>query len=294
MPEIRWTWAGATPYMAGMNGHPFIKMHGLGNDFVVLDARKRPIALNPDQVREIADRHKGIGCDQVILLENTGTGLADVSMRIFNADGGEVEACGNASRCIAALLMDELKRDHVIIETMGGLLDAEEGTDGEIVIDMGRVKRDWRDIPLKEAVDTLHVPVSMGPLSDPAAVNVGNPHAVFFVDDVSKIDLAAIGPKIEHHAMFPERTNVEIVQVVSPKKIRVRVWERGTGITMACGTGACAALVAANARGLTERKAEVELDGGKLTVEWLKDEHVVLSGPAEVSFAGTLPRHLSS
>lgn len=277
-----------------MNGFPFIKMHGLGNDFVVLDARARPIALDSAQVREIADRHTGVGCDQVILLEKTGTGLADVSMRIFNADGGEVEACGNASRCIAALLMDELQRDHVIIETVSGLLDAEEGAEGEIVIDMGRVKRDWRDIPLNEAVDPMHVPVSMGPLTDPVAVNVGNPHAVFFVDDVAKIDLASLGPLIEHHAMFPERTNVEIVQVVSPKKIRVRVWERGTGITMACGTGACAALVAAHARGLTERKAEVELDGGSLTVEWLKDEHVVLSGPAEISFSGTLPRHLLS
>ena len=209
--------------MAGMNGQPFIKMHGLGNDFVVLDGRQKPVALKPDQVREIADRHTGVGCDQVILLENTGTGLADVSMRIFNADGGEVEACGNASRCIAAMLMDELKRDHVIIETTGGLLDAESGADGEIVIDMGRAKREWRDIPLKESVDTLHLPVSSGPLDDPTAVNIGNPHAVFFVDDVSKIDLAAVGPKIENHAMFPERTNVEIVQVISPRKIRVRL-----------------------------------------------------------------------
>lgn len=275
-----------------MNGYPFIKMHGLGNDFVVLDAREKPIALEPERVREIADRHKGVGCDQVILLEKTGTGLADVSMRIFNADGGEVEACGNASRCVAAMLMDELKRDHVIIETVGGLLDAEEGSDGAIDIDMGRVKREWRDIPLKEQADTLHLPLEVGPLSDAVAVNVGNPHAVFFVDDVAKIDLAKFGPRVETHEMFPARTNVEIVQVISPKKIRVRVWERGTGITMACGTGACAALVAANLRGLTGRKAEVALDGGTLTVEWLKDEHVVLSGPAEISYTGTLPRHL--
>jgi len=280
--------------MAVMNGVPFIKMHGLGNDFVVLDGRAAPVALDPERVRDIADRHKGVGCDQVILLEKTDTGLADVAMRIFNADGGEVEACGNASRCVAALLMDELKRDHLIIETKSGLLDAEEGPNGAITIDMGRVKLDWRDIPLREAVDTLHLPISMGVLSDPVAVNVGNPHVVFFVEDAESIDLAVVGPLVEHHPLFPERTNVEIVQVVSPDRIRVRVWERGTGITLACGTGACAALVAAHRRGLSGRKAEIVLDGGVLSVEWLKDDHVLLSGPAEVSFTGSLPReHLS-
>lgn len=277
-----------------MDGVPFIKMHGLGNDFVVLDARGGPVDLDPARVRGIADRHKGVGCDQVIVLEKTDTGLADVSMRIFNADGGEVEACGNASRCVAALLMDELKRDHLIIETKAGLLDAEEGPDGAITIDMGRVKLDWRDIPLRDAVDTLHVPISMGPLSDPVAVNVGNPHAVFFVGPQENVDLAVIGPMLEHHPMFPERTNVEVVQVISPTRLRVRVWERGTGITLACGTGACAALVAANRRGLSERKAQIVLDGGTLLVEWLKDDHVILSGPAEVSFTGSLSRELLS
>jgi diaminopimelate epimerase len=277
-----------------MNGFPFIKMHGLGNDFVVLDGRGGALALDSGQVREIADRHKGVGCDQVILIEKTGTGLADVAMRIFNADGGEVEACGNASRCIAALLMDELKRDHLIIETKSGLLDAEEGPDGAITIDMGRVKLDWRDIPLSEAADTLHLPISMGPLSDPVAVNVGNPHAVFFVENAESIDLPVVGPLLEHHPLFPGRANIGIAQVLSPKKIRVRVWERGTGVTMACGTGACAALVAANRRGMAGRKAEIVLDGGSLTVEWMKDDHVMLSGPVEVSFTGNLPRHLLS
>jgi diaminopimelate epimerase len=277
-----------------MNKVPFIKMHGLGNDFVVLDGRGRHVSLDPGRVRDIADRHKGVGCDQVILLEKTDTGLADVSMRIFNADGGEVEACGNASRCVAALLMDELKRDHLIIETKSGLLDAEEGPNGAITIDMGRAKFDWRDIPLRDAVDTLHVPVSMGSLSDPVAVNVGNPHAVFFVADAEAVDLATVGPRLEHHPMFPERANIEVAQVLSSSRIRVRVWERGTGITMACGTGACAALVAAHRRGLTARKAEIVLDGGVLSVEWLKDDHVVLSGPAEVSFTGSLSKEMLS
>jgi diaminopimelate epimerase len=277
-----------------MDGVPFIKMHGLGNDFVVLDTREMPLRLNAAQVRGIADRHKGVGCDQVIVIEKTDTGLADVGMRIFNADGGEVEACGNASRCVAALLMEELNRDHLIIETKAGLLDAEGQANGAITIDMGRAKLDWRDIPLREAMDTLHLPLSLGPLSDPAAVNMGNPHAVFFVKDAEAIDLATLGPKLERHAMFPDRANIEIAQIISPEKIRVRVWERGTGITLACGTGACAALVAANRRGLASRKADIVLDGGVLTIEWLKDEHVLMSGPAAISFKGQLAKELLS
>lgn len=277
-----------------MNGVPFIKMHGLGNDFVVLDARATPVQLSASKVRGIADRHKGVGCDQVIVIEKTDTGLADIAMRIFNADGGEVEACGNASRCVAALLMEEMHRDHLIIETKAGLLDAEEGANGSITIDMGRAKLDWRDIPLSQAVDTLHLPLSLGPLSDPVAVNMGNPHAVFFVKDAEAVDLAALGPKLERHAMFPERANIEVAQVISPERIRVRVWERGAGITLACGTGACAALVAANRRGLALRKAEIVLDGGTLTVEWLKDDHVLMSGPTEISFTGRLTTELLS
>ncbi len=277
-----------------MDGVPFIKMHGLGNDFVMLDTREMPLRLNAAQVRGIADRHKGVGCDQVIVIEKTDTGLADVGMRIFNADGGEVEACGNASRCVAALLMEELNRDHLIIETKAGLLDAEGQANGAITIDMGRAKLDWRDIPLREAMDTLHLPLSLGPLSDPAAVNMGNPHAVFFVKDAEAIDLESLGPKLERHAMFPDRANIEIAQIISPEKIRVRVWERGTGITLACGTGACAALVAANRRGLASRKADIVLDGGVLTIEWLKDEHVLMSGPAAISFKGHLAKELLS
>ena len=277
-----------------MDGVPFIKMHGLGNDFVVLDTREMPLRLNAAQVRGIADRHKGVGCDQVIVIEKTDTGLADVGMRIFNADGGEVEACGNASRCVAALVMEELNRDHLIIETKAGLLDAEGQANGAITIDMGRAKLDWRDIPLREAVDTLHLPLSLGPLSDPVAVNMGNPHAVFFVKDAEAIDLASLGPKLERHSMFPDRANIEVAQVICPEKIRVRVWERGTGITLACGTGACAALVAASRRGLASRKADIVLDGGVLTVEWLKDEHVLMSGPAAISFKGQLAKELLS
>ncbi len=271
-----------------MSALPFRKMHGLGNDFVVLDARTRPLAVSADQARAIADRHTGVGCDQLIVVEPPRDHLADAFMRIRNADGGEAEACGNAARCIAALIMAETGAGHAVIETVSGLLDAEAAAGGLVAVDMGRVRLDWRDIPLAEPADTLHLDVVAGPLADAVAVNVGNPHAVFFVEDVEKVPLATFGPMVEHHEMFPEFTNVGVAQVEGPDRIRLRVWERGVGITRACGSGACAALVAANRRGLTGRAAEVVLDGGSLRIEWLIDDHVVMTGPVAESFSGTL------
>ena len=271
-----------------MDGLSFTKMHGLGNDFVVLDARAAPIAIGERQARAIADRHAGVGCDQLIVLEPPASDLADVFMRIRNADGGEVAACGNATRCVAAVLMREKKADHVIIETAAGLLDTEAADGGQVRVDMGPVRLDWREIPLAEAIDTLHVPIDVAPLRDAVGVNVGNPHAVFFVPDAEAVPLATVGPIIERHRLYPERVNVGVAQVQSEDEIRLRVWERGAGITMACGTGACAALVAANRRGLTGRKATVTLDGGPLLIEWLPDNHVVMTGPVAVSFRGVL------
>lgn len=272
---------------------PFTKMHGLGNDFVVLDARAAGLTLSRAQVRAIADRRNGVGCDQLIVVEKPKSGLADAFMRIHNADGGEAGACGNATRCVAAMLMDEKHADHAIVETAAGLLDAERAGTGAnhlplISVDMGRALLDWREIPLGQACDTLHVPVSLGPLADGVATNMGNPHITFFVADAGAIDLAALGPKLEHHAMFPERANIGVAQILSRARIRLRVWERGAGITLACGTGACAALVAAARRGLSERRAELVLDGGSLTIEWLPDSHVLMTGPVATSFAGTL------
>jgi diaminopimelate epimerase len=274
---------------------PFTKMHGLGNDFVVIDARRQALDLSDAQVRAIADRHKGVGCDQLIVLEPARSTLADVFMRIRNADGGEVEACGNATRCVAAVLMDEKQADHAIIETVAGLLDAESsGTTGSrlVSVDIGPARLDWREIPLREACDTLHVPLALGPLSDPVATNMGNPHATFFVADAQAIALDTLGPQLERHPMFPERANIEVAQITGDNAIRLRVWERGAGITLACGTGACATLVAAARRGLTGRKADVTLDGGTLTIEWLPDNHVLMTGPVAISFAGTLDRSL--
>jgi len=275
-----------------MSGRPFIKMHGLGNDFVVIDARALPLALNDAQARAIADRKTGVGCDQFIVIEPARNGRTDATMRIRNADGGEVEACGNASRCVAQLLMREQRTSWVAIDTAAGVIVAEDAGDGRVAVDLGLARLEWQDIPLARAMDTLHLDLALGPLSDAVAVNVGNPHAVFFVPDAEAIDLKTLGPQLERHALFPERCNIEAATVLSPSRIRMRVWERGTGITRACGTGACATLVAAVRRGLTAGKAEVLLDGGPLEIEWLPDKHVRMTGPVATSFTGVLDESL--
>lgn len=272
---------------------PFLKMHGLGNDFVVIDLRDRPVALTLSQRRWIADRRRGIGCDQLILLEAPRQKVADVFMRIHNPDGGEAGACGNATRCVAAKVMAEKESGHVIVETISGLLDAEATEGGRISVDMGPVNLDWREIPLSEPCDTLHLPVSAGPLRDPVGVNVGNPHAVFFVSDAETVDVASLGPVLERHRLFPEHANIEVAQVLSPGldsigRIRMRVWERDAGITQACGSGACATLVAAARRKLTGRSATVVLDGGELLIEWLPDNHVRMTGGWAESFRGEI------
>ncbi len=275
-----------------MTAIPFTKMHGLGNDFVVLDARRARVRIGARQARAIADRHTGVGCDQVIVIEPPANGLADAFMRSRNADGGEVAACGNGTRCVAAMIMKEKHSTRAVIETAAGVLDARAKADGLIAVDMGPAAADWRDIPLAGPADTLHLDIAAGPLSDPVAVNMGNPHAVFFVDDAEAVPLASLGPQIERHEMFPRATNVEVAQVLSGSEIRLRVWERGVGITLACGSGACAALVAASRRGLTGRAADVVVDGGRLGVEWLDDGHVRLTGPVAVSFTGTLDQSM--
>lgn len=267
-------------------------MHGLGNDFVILDRRDGGGTPTLAVRRAIADRKSGIGCDQLIVMEPAQDQVAQVFMRIYNPDGSEAGACGNATRCVASILMDELNEDHVIVETISGLLDSEKAEDGLYSVDMGPARLDWRDIPLSKACDTLHLPIEVDGLADPVGVNMGNPHAVFFVDDVNKIDLAAIGPKIENNKLFPQRTNVEIVEIISRNKIRMRVWERGAGITRACGSGACAALVGAVRRGLCDRAADVVLDGGSLRIEWLNDNNVLMTGPVSSIFNGTLDPEL--
>jgi len=271
------------------SGRAFIKMHGLGNDFVIVDARDQAFVLDQDSARRITDRREGVGCDQLIVMEPPESPSADIFMRIRNADGGEVEACGNAARCVAALLMAEKEGGPVVIETLAGLLPSQAASsDGLVTVDMGPVADDWEAIPLAEPQDTLHLTLNMDGLCDPVAVNVGNPHAVFFVEDCEAVALAELGPRLEHHPLFTERANISVATLSGPDRLRLRVWERGVGITRACGTGACAAAVAAARRGLTGRRVEVTLDGGTLTIEWRDDNHVVMSGPVATAFTGEL------
>ncbi len=264
----------------------FLKMHGLGNDFAVFDARAGRLALDPATARAIADRRTGIGCDQVIVIGRAEN--ADARMRIFNADGGEVESCGNAARCVARLLMEEADRDTVAIATLGGPLRCSDAGGGLVTVDMGAPEFAWQKIPLAAAVETNGFPLDVdGTEYFVSAVSVGNPHCVVVVEDAEMVPVGDIGPRLEHHAMFPRRVNVEFVSVRSPTRLRMRVWERGAGITRACGTGACASAVAAARRGLAERKLDVVLDGGTLGIEWRKsDEHILMTGPATLSYRG--------
>jgi len=279
--------------MAASATIPFRKMNGLGNDFVVLDARRNSISLAPEDARRISDRAKGPGCDQVIVLEPSKK--ADLFMRIFNADGSEVEACGNATRCIALLLAEESGRPDVTVETRACRLKAHVESAESVVIDMGVPRFAWEDIPLAEPfADTTRIELQMGPIDDPilhspSVVNVGNPHAIFWVDDVEAYDLGRFGPLLENHPIFPDRANVSLAQVTSRNALTLRTWERGAGLTKACGTAACAAAIAAARNGLTDRQVTVTLPGGKLFIDWTADGHILMRGPAELEFEGTLP-----
>ncbi len=277
---------------------PYVKMNGLGNDFVVIDGRGRKISLSADQVRWIADREQGIGCDQLIVLGAPHVQGADAFMRIYNADGGEVAACGNAARCVAALLSDEFNRDRTVIETVAGLLQAKRLGDN-VTVDMGVPKFGWEEIPLAEEFrDTTGIELQIGPIDDPvlhtpSVVNVGNPHAIFWVADLEAHDLERFGPLLENHPVFPERANITLARVDGPDHLTIRTWERGAGLTKACGTAASAALVAAARKGLTGRKAVVTLPGGDLVIEWREaDGHVMMSGPFATDGNGELPAEL--
>jgi diaminopimelate epimerase len=276
----------------------FRKMNGLGNDFVVLDARTGALQLTPEGVRRISDRAHGIGCDQVIVLEPSSK--ADVFMRIFNADGSQVGACGNAARCVAWLVAEETGRRDVTVETSAGLLQAEVENAGRVTIDMGTPRFAWDEIPLAEPFDdTTGIELQIGPidapvLHSPSVVNVGNPHAIFWVDDVDAHDLARFGPLLENHPIFPERANISLAQITSSDGLKLRTWERGAGLTRACGTAACAAVAAAARKKLTGRQVTVDLPGGPLQIDWTADGHILMCGPTEIEFEGTLsPETLS-
>ena len=271
---------------------PFVKMNGAGNDFVVVTAFDRPFQPDPDQVRAIADRGTGQGCDQLIAIEPSPT--ADAFMRVWNADGGTVETCGNALRCVGWLLMQANGTDSVTIDTAGGLTNATRTGETQIIVDMGKPGLHWTQIPLAETMETRGIELQIGPIDNPTmhtpgAVSMGNPHVVFFTDRHEDDFVTGSGSLIEHHPMFPKGVNVGFAHILARDEIRLRVWERGAGLTRACGTGACAAVVAAARRGLTEREVMVHLDGGDLWIRWDEaTDHVFMTGPVEIERTGLL------
>lgn len=276
--------------------HPFVKMNGAGNDFIVVNAMERPFAPSAGQVRTLADRVAGLagGCDQLIVVEPSGTG--DAFMRVWNADGGVVQTCGNALRCVGWLLTQASNAEQVTIDTLSGPTTAGRAGDHRVTVDMGPPRLEWDRIPLAEEMDTRGIELQVGPidapvLHTPGAVNMGNPHVVFFTDHAPDDAFTrATGSLIEHHPLFPEGVNVGFAHVKARDRIRLRVWERGAGLTKACGTGACAALVACARRGLTGRAATVVMDGGELHIHWREDDgHVLMTGPVEIETTGTLP-----
>jgi diaminopimelate epimerase len=278
--------------MPRMSGRPFVKMNGCGNDFIVVDALSRPFTPDTDHVRALSDRATGQGFDQLIAIEPSESG--DAFMRVWNADGGAVQTCGNALRCVGWMLMEASGSDSVTIDTLGGPTVARRAGPDRITVDMGPPRLDWTEIPLAEEMDTRGIELQIGPidapvLHTPGAVSMGNPHVVFFTDRLDDAFVTGSGSLIEHHPLFPEGVNVGFAHVLAPDRIRLRVWERGAGLTKACGTGACAALVAAHRRGLTGRRAAVVVDGGELDIYW--DEttgHVFMTGPVEVERTGML------
>ena len=264
------------------NNLPFIKMHGLGNDFVVIDARERDIQLPQRLISGIADRHFGVGFDQLAVISN---GEFDAHLTFYNADGSESLACGNATRCIARYLMDEGSKEKLMLTTTHGQIPAIDLGNGVTSVNMGQPELEWDKVPLAESIPTLELPIE----GSPTATGMGNPHCTFFVEDTSKINLEEMGPKFENHPLFPERTNVQIASISAPDQIRMRVWERGVGVTLASGSSSCAAAVAANRRGLTGKKVQIELDGGILNINW-REDGVWMTGPTMNVFAGTFSK----
>lgn len=269
-----------------MKNIPFIKMHGLGNDFVIVDCRTEKYSFTPELVQFIANRHEGVGCDQFVTIEKSE--VADCFVRFYNADGSESGACGNATRCVAWIIIEESGANNAALETVSGVLNCKRAGDKLVSVDMGKAKIKWQDIPLSSELDTLHLPLEDGDLKDGVAVSMGNPHAVFFVNDVDAVDLQNSGSRLEVNDLFPERANISAAQVTGKNSIKLRVWERGTGLTQACGTGACATAVAAFRCNLTASDVTVSQPGGDLHIKIGEDLNVTMTGPVAISFEGTI------
>ena len=275
-----------------MRGRPFIKMHGLRNDFIVVDGRTQPYRPSVEEIVRICDRREGIGGDELLIIDPARAGSVDAAafVRIFNPDGREVEACGNASRCVGWLLLQESKRDEVSIDTLGGLLGCRRAGAKQVTVEMGKLKTGWQDIPLAREMDTLHLGIGAGPLQDPVGMNIGNPHAVFFVDDLDRVDLTIWGPQLQKDPLFPQEANIGAAQLIDSKTLKLSVWERPGALTTACGTGACVAVAAAHRRGLTEANCmTVIMPAGSVEIELQADDSVLMTGPVATCFAGYLP-----
>lgn len=272
---------------SGAGSRPFVKMHGLRNHFVIIDARKESFTPTVEDTVRICDAQVGVGADQLILIEQSDN--ADAFMRILNTDGREAEACGNATRCVAWLLMEESKTDSVVIQTVAGLLACDRAGDLQVRCNMGVISSAWQQIPLSRACDTLHLPIAYGALQDPTGCSVGNPHAVFFVDAIDAVDIETLAPAIQNDPLFPQQVNVGVAELIDPNNLRLAVYERGAGQTMACGSGACAAVFAARARGLTTAsQMRVSLPGGEVDIAIDSDASATMTGPVAYSFTGTI------
>ncbi|MCA3453866.1 MAG: diaminopimelate epimerase [Rhodobacter sp.] len=264
-----------------ISGLPFMKMHGLGNDFVVIDSRGRGALTTAALARALGDRNRGVGFDQLAEIRDADD--ADFTLDFWNSDGTRAGACGNATRCVADHVMQATGQDSVSIKTARGILCARRRADGQVSVNMGQPQLDWAEVPLARPTDTLHLPLPGAPV----AVGMGNPHCVLFVADADAADVAGLGALLEHDPLFPEGTNVEFAALTAPDRLRMRVWERGAGITLACGSGACATAVAAHRRGLTGRRVLLDLDGGRLEIDW-RDDGVWMTGPTAHVFDGRL------
>ena len=274
------------------HGRPFIKMHGLRNDFIVVDGRRQPYKPSVDEIVRHCDRREGVGGDELLIIDPPRAASADAVafVRIFNPDGREVEACGNASRCVGWLLLQEGRRDEVVIDTLGGRLGCRRAGEKLVAVDMAKIRTGWQDIPLARKMDTLHLEIGVGPLRDPVGMNIGNPHAVFFVDDLDSVDLSIWGPRLQKHPLFPQEANIGAAQLIDSKTLKLSVWERPGALTTACGTSACVAVAAAHRRGLTDaNRMQVIMPAGSVEIELKGDDSAVMTGPVETCFTGYLP-----
>ena len=265
----------------------FIKMHGLDNDFVIIDQRTSQINITKDIINKLSDRKSGVGCDQIITINSHEEENIEAKIEIFNPDGNKVEACGNGTRCVAKLLFDEFNKKEIKILSEAGTLNALKIDDLNISVNLGKLSHEWKKIPLSQNIDTLNMPIQINGFENGVAVNIGNPHIVFFGNDIKNIDLTEIGPNIENNKLFPDKTNVELIEIINRKKIKMRVWERSAGITMACGSGACASVYAGQLKNYLDNNVEVQLEKGSLFINIINQE-AIMTGPVETSFHGSI------